>query len=362
MVSRRSLISLIGQAGFIRAQQTNWRVVHRAEEPILLRDLAVSDEGMVVAAGVVEAGESRPRALISLDGVSWKTASLPDVPESVCCLEAGILWMAGARGLWKSPDRGASWKLARQTPHLKRVLFTGKRGFAAGAEKTVLRTEDGGETWTPLAAAAEPPTAASFTTYTWIDFPVPQVGIIAGTSRPPRQGITGPLPAWRDPRANLRRREWPAASITLETRDGGRSWKHSVTSLFGSLTRVRYTRDGRGLALVEFHDAFEWPSEVFSIDLHSGKSGRVFREKDRAITDLLAFRGGPYLLAAIEPPPDPEHSTLGPLHVLASDDLVHWSEQTLSEEILAGRAWLAGRFLDAAWLATDTGVILRCTI
>jgi hypothetical protein len=186
----------------------------------------------------------------------------------------------------------------------------------------------------------------------------PRAGIITGTSRPPRKGNTGPLPAWRDPMASLRRREWPGASITLETRDAGATWKHSVTSLFGRITRVRYSRDGHGLAVVEFHDAFEWPAEVFGIDIRTGESKRVFREADRAVTDAVVFSAARAYLAAISPPPAPAESDLGKLRVLHSADLESWNEMELPGDFAAGRALFAAQS-DELWLATDTGYVLK---
>lgn len=232
-------------------------------------------------------------------------------------------------------------------------------GYALGAEKTILETRDGGATWNDLPAAEFPSTSPESTVYHWVDFATPRVGLITGVSRPSRRGATGPLPAWRDPKGKDRRPEWPAASITLETRDGGVTWKHSTTSLFGRITRARYTREGRGLALVEFHDRFEFPSEVFSIDLRSGKSERVFRRTDRAVTDVLLSKNGGALLAAIAPPRNPAQSTLGTVHVLASRDLSSWEEQPLPEPFYAGRVWLLDS--DPVLLVTDTGVVLQAS-
>ena len=59
-------------------------------------------------------------------------------------------WAAGA-GVWRTTDGGATWRriplLAGTT--LRRILFADRnRGWALGHDNRVLRTEDGGETWT----------------------------------------------------------------------------------------------------------------------------------------------------------------------------------------------------------------------
>ena len=104
-----------------------------------------------------------------------------------------------------------------------------------------------------------------------------------------------------EPDRAQKRRQWPAVSLVLETRDGGATWNPSATSMFGQITRIRLTADRRGLALVEFRDAFEWPSEVHRLDTRSGKCERTFRRKDRAVTDVLLMDRGPGYLAAIQP-------------------------------------------------------------
>lgn len=247
-----------------------------------------------------------------------------------------------------------------ERPGLERAYFlSADRGFVCGANKTLMETFDGGATWAPIAAAAEPDTVAAQTTYQWIDFVTPRAGIVTGASRPPRRGNTSSLPFWRDPMRTTRRREWPAASLTLETRDAGLSWKHSSTSLFGRISHVRYSRDGYGLAVLEFHDSFDWPSEVFLISIRTGQSERCFREKDRAVTDAVAFSATSGYLAAIEPPADPSESTQGLLHVLHSSDYKEWTDMPLPKPIPAGRAIFSGKIEDNLWLATDSGYVLR---
>lgn len=351
MPSRRTFLGAL--AASQATGQSQWKIAYQADADSLITDLH-SSPGCVLAV-------SPGRLLVSTDtGGTWERLPATDNARSGFILDAANIWLTGTTGLWKSTDGAKTWKRQIERQGLERAYFLSPdRGFACGANKTLLETSDGGETWAPVPSAEDPPSNAAFTVYHWIDFVTPRAGIVTGASRPPRRGNTGALPAWRDPMKHTRRREWPGASITLETRDAGLSWKHSSTSLFGRISRVRYSRDGHGLAVVEFHDAFDWPSEVFAIRLRTGASERCYREQDRAVTDAIVFSGSSAYLAAIEPPADPTESTLGLLHVLASSNLAEWAESELPAKIMAGRAFFSGKTEDEFWLATDTGFILR---
>ena len=97
------------------------------------------------------------------------TSAAPDAPDADPLTEAGRWelfgrgalndvffvdgtygWAAGT-GVWKTTDGGATWRripvLAGTT--LRRIVFADRnRGWALGHDNRVLRTEDGGETWT----------------------------------------------------------------------------------------------------------------------------------------------------------------------------------------------------------------------
>ncbi len=352
MPSRRAFLASTA-AGIAAAAASPWRIVYRRDEGYTFTDLHASGEALLAV--------SNPKLLLTFDGgATWDHPLATDHAVTGFVLDRDNLWLVGSSGLWKSTDQAKTWKRQIEQPGLERTYFLSpERGFACGSGRTLLETFDGGAQWARVPAADEPDTVAAHTTYHWIDFVTPRAGIVTGASRPPRRGASGSLPAWRDPMKHLRRREWPSASLTLETRDAGLTWKHSSTSLFGRISRVRYSRDGHGLAVVEFHDAFEWPSEVFVIRLRTGQSERAFREKNRAVTDAVAFSGTSAYLAAIEPPADPSESTLGTLRVLHSGDFQTWTEMELPEAIPAGRAFFTGKTEDNFWLATDTGFVLR---
>ena len=133
------------------------------------------------------------------------------------------------------------------------------------------------------------------------------------------------------------------------------------TSMFGRMSRVRLLPDGRGLMLVEFLRAFDWPSEVFEVDWRGGGSKRVFRTKDCAVTDVLALPGCCAYLAGIAQPisstvrsPVPEK-----VRFFNSTTFAVWEEMDVDYRAVATYVILAAANQDSIWAATDTGMILH---
>ena len=136
----------------------------------LLLDLARAGE-RYVAVG------ARGDVLLSSDGRDWKQAKVPTRTTftAVSAVDTQI-WAVGHDGvIAHSTDGGEHWTLQRQDPwtppadssealHDSRqgvplldVLFTdAKHGYAVGAYSLALRTDDGGEHWTPMTIAAAP--------------------------------------------------------------------------------------------------------------------------------------------------------------------------------------------------------------
>jgi hypothetical protein len=359
MVSRRHATAVLGVLALPpcrtdASSNSAWTIDWRDESTPVL-DFAVSRDGVPWA--IVASGQN-PTLLYRGRG-RWEQRGLPAGAVSVFPLIEGFCWLVTASGIWRSLDGGTQWAQQWKGEGIQRVFFLDEQlGYAVGSNKTVLVTADGGQHWEPLEAASAPRTTPEYTTYSWVEFGTRRAGIITGWSRPPRAGITDMMPAWRDPARDSRRPEWPGASLTLETRDGGVTWKHSSVSLFGRISRVRYARGGRGLSLVEFHDAFEFPSEVYAIDLRTGKSERVYRDKERAVTDIALTASGLGVLAAVDVPADPGKDDQGQVRLLGSEDLRAWKEELLPEKLSARRVWVAGHRPDALWAAADTGVIL----
>ena len=131
-------------------------------------------------------------------------------------------------------------------------------------------------------------------------------------------------------------------TILLQTADAGATWKASETSMFGQISRLSLSADGRGLGWVEFQDDFEWPSEVFGSEWQSGKSTRVFRRKDRAVTDVAVIPGGPAYLAAVEPSGELLRGPIpGKLKVLRSTEFKDWIEIPTDYRAVATRGTAA---------------------
>jgi photosystem II stability/assembly factor-like uncharacterized protein len=241
-----------------------------------------------------------------------------------------------------------------------RVFFLDEsHGWAIGSRKGAWETKNGGREWTNLEAAAQPKTTPEFTAYSCIDFANPRMGLITGYSKPPRRQVgRGSLPEWAAPESQPR--EWPSITIMLQTSDGGARWAMSESSMFGQITRVRLAPDGRGLGLIEFFGTFDWPAEVVGLDWHTGTSTRVFRRKNRVVTDVALPPQGPAYLVAVEPPGILFRSPIpGKLKLLQSDNLSEWKEMEVDYRAAARRAVLAAPDGTHVWVATDTGMILK---
>jgi hypothetical protein len=148
----------------------------------------------------------------------------------------------------------------------------------------------------------------------------------------------------------------------LDTRDGGKTWKPSTSSMFGRITRTMFLPDGRGLGLIEFTDTFKWPSEVHLLDGATGKSGIVYNATDRAITDVLLQPSGTGYLVGVEVTGRLQHSPIPrKLVVLKSENLTDWQEMPVDYRASAVRAMLRSSSDGSLWVATDSGMILKWT-
>jgi hypothetical protein len=152
----------------------------------------------------------------------------------------------------------------------------------------------------------------------------------------------------------------PHLTIFLDTRDAGETWKASTTSMFGRVTRIRFSPDGRGLGLIEFRRDFDYPSEVFSIEWKTGKSTRVFRRADCAVTDIALLPEGQAWLAAINAGGrGPSEGARGRLKFFYSTDLAEWNEAEVDGRVLGRRCSLATTPDGQLWSVTDEGRFLQ---
>jgi photosystem II stability/assembly factor-like uncharacterized protein len=318
----------------------------------------------------------KPVALVTSDGgAHWTTVALKDVPRSVFFLNDSLGWMVCDNGIWQTEESGRTWKKISPQKRgdrqkygsgagmiLKVWFVDPQHGFAAGYQKTALETVDGGKTWKPIEEAAKPTGNPAFTAYTQIAFANAKVGLIAGGATPPRKDAPA-YPAWMAPEQAVKQREVPTLTITLETRDAEK-WVASTAPLYGTLTGLRLTPT-QGMYVFGFEDSFEVPSEVYRLDLSTGKSASAFRAPNRRVTDGLLFDGAGAFLAAVEPPGKLSSAPIpGRVKMLTSDDLTTgnqptWKEMDVDYRAVARALVLAGPDPSHLWAATDTGMILH---
>lgn len=315
-----------------------------------------------VAVGVIQEGSHhRPVSVVTADGgLHWQLMDLKEPPVSLFFLHENLGWMVTTRGLWQTTEVGKSWRKIQGLPSdMLRVYFTDENnGLAVGAKKKVEETHDGGAHWKPMAAAAELPGVPNYSVYNWIAFATPRVGLISGWNMPPRR-FPQRLPDWMDPQEAMNRYETPHLSYSLVTNDGGKTWQPHSSSLFGDISRIRFGPAGKGLGLIEYSNAFRYPSEAYKIDWVTGTSSTVYRDRKFAISDIWLTPDGTAYLAGIIVTGQVRNVVPGKIQVLRSHDYSTWSELAVDYRATANRATLAVIDEDHMWLATDNGMILK---
>jgi len=334
------------------------------ESSLQITDLKFPSAQRGIASGVVtnQKQKEKPVVVITSDGGErWEVVPVKEPPISLFMLEDGTGWMVTEKAIWKTEEAGRSWRRLNNSPKgMLRVWFNGREhGWAIGERKQVFETGDGGATWLPLAAAAEPNTNPEHTVYGTISFGDPRDGLIAGWSEHPGEELNAP--GWVDPEKARKRRQTPTTLSLLQTRNGGKTWMTSITSIFGRVTRVSLAGNGSSLGLIQFTDNFAWPSEVFLMDAYdSGKSKRVFREANRSITDVLLTDSGTAYLAGSETTSVIHSSPIpGKLKILTSRNYKTWDEMPVDYRAEAHRAIIASPNEQNIWVATDMGMILK---
>jgi photosystem II stability/assembly factor-like uncharacterized protein len=340
-----------------------------------LTDLAFPTSERGIAIGTIyerEGKKPKYTALVTSDGgINWALVPLKEFPRSIFFLDELNGWLVTSEGIWHTAEAGRSWtrigdqikpnrKLDSPPPGglILRVWFLdAQHGFAAGFQKSAFETHDGGRTWTPVEEAAKPPSNPAYSLYTHLGFADTKHGLIVGGYSPPRKDAD--LPDWMEPEKAMRRRPVPTLTLELETRDGGVTWASSTAPLIGSVASLRVS-ESLGLAVFGYADSFEWPSEVYGLNLATGKSESVFKQKDRRVTDAISFPGTRAFLAAVEPSGRLHSSPIpGKVKVLTSANLKDWTEMDVDYRAVARSLVLAGPDAGHLWAATDTGMILR---
>jgi photosystem II stability/assembly factor-like uncharacterized protein len=323
--------------------EDKWEVQYLYDDPLgslRLTDLQFASEQRGIASGVLtthqkagllhpEAEKDTPIVLVTSNGgKNWTQIPVKAEANSLFFLDDTTGWLVADDGLWFTNEAGRNWKqISKQKSLLQVDFLTAAHGYAVGGNQQALETFDDNKN-----------------------------GIITGFSRPPRRDDEQDL---SNPDAEIHRKQVPNVLIFLETKDGGNTWKTQKASLFGEVTHMSLTTRGFGLGLIEFQQEFYYPSEVYKIDLDSGASERIYRDKDRAITDVLCLPDRDCFLAGIQPPGKIHPSPIpGKVHILRSDGLENWDEMPVDYRASARRIWLASPGT-GIWAATDTGIIMK---
>lgn len=343
-------------------QNDSFKLVHFYDEDrtsLALHDIAMTDSCAVALGVLAERGRGRPVVLVSNDsGGRWEL--LPIKPHGrTISFAANTAWMAAEDGIYRSGDCARTWERVHRAKGIIRVAFADPgQGYAVGHPKTVLETTDGGKSWRKLAAAQTPAAAPARSVYSALAFDG-DFGVIVGFHQPKRDEPPGP-PAWMDPEVAHQRRQWPNLSLMLQTPDRGRTWRASETSILGQVTRIRIGPKAAALALVEYESNFEFPSELFRIDLARNLSVSVFRDATRAMSDVTVLATGVAYMAGHEPPGSLRQIPIpGRVKILRSLDYSKWEEIAVDYRAVARRVVLAAGAAGPVLAATDTGMILK---
>ena len=352
--------ALAGWAPTAAAQR--WQMQYFYDEPksaLVIEDIAFPSPARGVAVGRIREG-SRERgvSLVTSDGgAHWKALPFDDKPLSLFFLNDSVGWMVTEKGLWRSAEAGNDWvKLPKVPAPALRVFFLDeKRGWAACGNKTVLATADGGAHWVKVEEASRQPGTTAGSVYGWIAFATPEIGLITGWDI---LSPSGRFPDWLNPARAVTRRETPHLTLTVETHDGGKTWRSTSASTFGEITRVRFGPPGKGLGIVTHSSSFQYPSEVYRILWPTGKTEPTYRDKDFCATDAWMAPDGTAYIAGTVAFSKLRDYVPQKVKVLRSYDFKNWTPIPVDYRAVAKRVTLTGTGGDL-WLATDNGMILK---
>ena len=364
MMLRRAALIALAVLTTAAVAAPRWQVAFfhdEDESSIALRQIHFLSDRRAISIGLLQKGDrTEGVAVVTADGgATWTPTRLPDQPLSLFCLDDSTCWLVGAGGIYFSAEGGRDWKRISRERLITRVVFlTRERGFAVGARKKLLETNDSGRTWKKMEVAASIKTPENRTVFHVATFLTPMQGVIAGRSEPLRLIDT---PIWMDPDPEDSA-EFPTVSAIVQTKDGGKTWDAGTTSIFGRIAQIRgQAAAGFALALVEFDRSFRHPSELVRIDLRKGSSDSVFARKDFAITDVAVRPDGTVFAVGFQPPGTYARTPVpGKVRVMTSSgDLKLWVEQPVDYRAIATRIGIALAPDGTPWIATNEGMILK---
>ncbi len=316
-----------------------------------------------VAAGLILEADRRPKPVLVLtsdSGRSWDFVPLKETAISLFFLNPRTGWMVSDNArLFATADGGRTWTrdpLTGLRAKPLRVFFRdASRGWLLCHAKQAYQTSDGGRSWQllPDFEAKLPELHSLYTRAAAFH----QTVFLTGYMRPssPRSRF----PVWMEPDMAAVGIA-PTTTFLLASTDGGAAWKRYLIPNFGEIKRAGISSDTTAFLLVHRLDSFAKPTEILELTLTTLSPRSVYANKNRWITDI-AFAGQGRLFAVAL---DQEGRTAHPaipakLRVLGSPDGRSWTEMDVDYRAEARHALLASPDADHAWIATDTGMILR---
>ncbi len=349
------------------AEAPRWRMQYFYDQnktELSLHDIQTPSAKRGFAIGTIQderGGSRKPVAVTTADGgAHWEQMKLEEHPVSLFFLNDSLGWMVTEKGIWRTSESGKDWKKLPKppTPALRVYFVDENNGWAACTKKTVLETHDGGNKWEAIKTPANLPGAPERSAFSWITFANKDYGLVLGFNQPlSRWGSQ--FPAWMDPEDAMTRRDTPHLSYTMVTNDRGKTWRAGSTSLFGQVTRARFSAEGPGMGLIEMGHSSNYPSEVYELDWKTGRSHTVFRDKRYFITDIWLTPNGTSYIAGVELAGQLHSIAPGTVKVFKSADRKVWEEMPVDYRAVANRVTLAGAGDENLWLATDNGMILK---
>jgi len=360
--------ALLSMTSAVAADKWNVAFFHDEKDSALtLVQIVFPSERRGIAIGAVteKSGRVKPMALVTGDGGKrWEKVPLKEIPAAISCVNDSACWVATEKGVWLTEEAGRTWRKVSGQKGIFAIHFeSSTRGFAAGTAKSIWETKDGGKTWTPLAVTKEIDAKSEYAAFHTIGFGG-KVGMVAGTSRPPRREDRSLFPPWMDPEREAKRRSWPNLVMMAETRDSGETWKISTASIFGMVNRILIDPAGFALALIGFDDTFEIAAEVNRIDFRTGKMIPIYRQKEHAVRDIAYLPNRSIVVAGIEPTglrslKLPSRVVIREGAIDAKNSVGKFVDHDVDYRATARDVKLAAAPDGQLWAITDNGMILR---
>jgi photosystem II stability/assembly factor-like uncharacterized protein len=346
----------------LSAEQWQLRYFYDEKDSTLsIADLQFPFARRGVAVGMIDNGK-KPRSVsvvTSDGGAHWEILPLQEQPLSLFFANEDAGWMVTARHpwenrIWRTADGGLTWRpLPEVPPQIIRVYFTDpKHGWAIGSRRTVLETDDAGQTWKPAAGTTPNQYFSYDVAFEWMAFANPQFGLITGWERLPRNV----QPAWLDPESSVAPPQ-KHLSYELTSRDAGKTWQTSLHNATSHVSRVRFASDGRRLDLIDNGGSL-YPCELAETDPHTGTRKTIYRSERLVIQDFWPSEDGAIYVAGVRPAGLLRSVVPGKVLIFRSVDRATWKEMPVDYRAVATRAMFASSGGPNLWLATDTGMLL----